>query len=137
MKKRQLLALYAGAISLITAPAFADDDDDDSSDDDAPKLQVMVDESGEILSAEDDSARSGLAAPSTVGQVDGLSIIVPDASQPRQYNADGSSYAQVGREHFKYLFVTFDENGEMSFEHLTEDQLQNEDFGNSDSLEEE
>ena len=126
MKLRKLLALFAGASLFFVGPvAMADDDDDDS--DGAPEMQVMVDEkSGEILEAEDDSGDAATASAADQARTvlsGGLSSVVPASSGPRQYNADGSSFAQVGREHFKYIFVTVDENGETSIKHLSREQL--------------
>ena len=87
MKFPLLLALYMGASVFLVGPAvLADDDDDDDDDSDrtASAMQVRIDrETGEKLTAEDDSGDAPQAAVSRVidsGRNSNVSLMIPAKS---------------------------------------------------------
>jgi len=120
MNCRLLLALYAGAGFFVAAPtAFADGDDSQHS---ASAMQMMIDEStGKKMEHEDDAGHRSAVVSAGVFDTSGnsnISALIPAVSQQPQYSADGVMSAKIGLEHFKFLVVTQDENGEMVTTHV-------------------
>jgi len=138
MRLRLLLALFLSAsLFLVGSAVFADDDDDHA----APAMQVMIDEkTGKKTEREDDAGNTPSMVTTGIvdtGRNSNISAMMPAKSQPPQYHADGSISAQLGLEHFKYLVVTKNENGEPVMTHLPAGQLEAEDLPEAADREEE
>ena len=120
MIPKPVKALLLGACLVMPASyVLADDDDDERDDDDAPAMQVMIDEDGEILEAEDDSG--AVRIPAGTIQQRGAGQL--GAQTPVTYHADGSVSAEVGREHYKYLVIRIDEDGKQVVDHVPVNEL--------------
>ena len=141
MTYRLLLPLFMGASLFLVSPTVIADDDDDDDDGGAAAMQVRIDrETGEKLTAEDDSGDAPQAAVSRVidsGRNSNVSLMIPAKSQPPQYHADGSVSAQIGMEHLKYLVVTKDEDGNNVITHVPAEQFDDENISVSIGQEEE
>jgi len=130
MRCKILLALFSGAGLLFVGPVgpgVLADDDDDNEKHATPTMQLMIDaETGHKIEHEDDSGQTHAMSSSGVVDMGGnsnISAMIPAVSQAPQTRADGSKSAQIGLEHFDFLVLTKDENGETEFTHVPADQF--------------
>ena len=120
MSFRDLLALHVGAILFLSGAAAIADDDDDDDDDEAPAVQIMSDDKGRALDADDDGAKAPQFKSSVVtdtGLNANISVMMSAESGPAQYHADGTVSAKLGLDQMNVLVVQVDENGELVYSH--------------------